>query len=269
MVDHDIDSAAGGVTDEPSGTGRYMYAVCRGLDAHALDGVEGLGGAPLATVQHDELTAVVSTVLLSEFGEQPLRRHLEDLAWLEPVVSKHDEVVRAISVSAPTAPLRLATICFDDDAVRARLREWYVPLMHALDRVDGRAEWSVKVVISPRSEGSAAPDEPVLSGADYLRRKKAAAQGRLVTESAAQALARSIHEDLSGRAVASRELPAQDARLSGRPGTMVLNAAYLVPDEAAEPFAARIAELAAGNPELLIDGRGPWPPYSFAMLEQR
>jgi hypothetical protein len=50
---------------------------------------------------------------------------------------------------------------------------------------------------------------------------------------------------------------------------MVLNAAYLVPVQDAEAFAARIAELAADHPSLTVDGRGPWPPYSFAMLEDR
>ena len=42
------------------------------------------------------------------------------------------------------APLRLATICLDDAGVRARLDEWHHALVQALDRVEGRFEWSVK-----------------------------------------------------------------------------------------------------------------------------
>jgi hypothetical protein len=244
-----------------------MYAVCRDLDAGALEQLRGLGAAPLELVREDRLAAVVSDVPLADFGEEALRRNLEDLRWLEPVVSRHDEVIRAVAPIAPTAPLRLATICFDDDAVRRRLQEWYIPLMHTLDRVQGRAEWSVKVVVPPPSAPTS--DAQASSGADYLRRKKAAAEGRAAGEAAAQDIARSIHADLSGRSVASRELPPQDPRLSGRPGTMVLNGSYLVPDEEGDSFAARIAQLAAAHTDVVIDGRGPWPPYSFAMLEQR
>jgi hypothetical protein len=50
---------------------------------------------------------------------------------------------------------------------------------------------------------------------------------------------------------------------------MVLNAAYLVPVEGADAFVARADDLAAAHPEVLVDRRGPWPPYSFAMLDQR
>lgn len=112
------------VDDLSARSARYLYAVCRRIDARALEGVGGVGGAHLELVGLEQLTAVVSNVSLEEFGEASLRRNLEDLSWLENVVSAHDEVVRAAAVAAPTAPLRLATICFDDDAVRARLREW-------------------------------------------------------------------------------------------------------------------------------------------------
>ena len=250
-----------------SDTGRYLYAVCRGLAPAVVEGMQGLGDAPLELVHHQELVAVVSTVPLADFGEEGLRRNLEDLSWLEPVVRMHDQVVHTVATHAPTAPMRLATICFDDTAVLARLREWYVALMHALDRVEGHAEWSVKVIAAPVAVE--APTVPATSGADYLLRKKAAAEERTTGDESALAVARQVHEELGSRASAVRQLPPQDARLSGHLGTMVLNAAYLVPVQDAEAFAARIAELAADHPSLTVDGRGPWPPYSFAMLEER
>jgi hypothetical protein len=255
------------VTDER--TARYLYAVCRGLDPLALDGVTGLGDRQLELVHHEQLAAVVSDVPLAEFDEDGLRRNLEDLAWLEPTVRVHDQVIHAAAVAAPTAPLRLATICYDDDAVRARLREWYVALMHALDRVEGCAEWSVKVLTSPRAAEPVSAGAAPLSGAEYLRRKKVAASERTSRDDAALDVAARLHEELHDLATASRQLAPQDPRLSGHQGTMVLNAAYLVPVADADRFAARVDELAAEHPEVVVDRRGPWPPYSFAMLEQR
>ena len=250
-----------------AGTARYLYAVCRGLEAADLAGVRGIDDAPLELVEHQDLVAVVSTVPLAAYGEEALRRNLEDLAWLETVVRRHDDVVHEAATRAATAPMRLATICFDDDAVRARLREWHVDLTHVLDRVDGCAEWSVKV-LAPPAVAPEATDTPV-SGADYLRRRKAAVEQRADADTAAAVAAEAIDDELAALARAGRRLPPQDPRLSGLEGTMVLNAAYLVPHEQEAEFEARIRAVAEANPDVVVDGRGPWPPYSFAMLDQQ
>ncbi len=251
-------------------SGRYLYAVCRGLEAATIAGVGGIGGEPLELVAHLDLVAVVSTVPMSAYGEEALHRNLEDLAWLEETVRKHDDVIQAAATQAPTAPLRLATICFDDAAVRARLREWYVSLTHVLDRVEGCSEWSVKVLTPPAEDPPTGGDsgQPV-SGAEYLRRKKAGADQRADADEEAAGVAQLVHDRLAEMSNAARLMPAQDPRLSGHRGTMVLNAAYLVPDADADSFAAELASLAADHAGVVLDGRGPWPPYSFAMLEQR
>lgn len=248
-------------------TGRYLYAIARGLDPQVMVHVPALGGGHLDVVEHLGLAAVVSTVDLGEYGEEGLRRNLEDLAWLETVVRRHDDVVHEAATRAATAPMRLATICFDDDAVRARLREWHVDLTHVLDRVDGCAEWSVKV-LAPPAVAPEATDTPV-SGADYLRRRKAAVEQRADADTAAAVAAEAIDDELAALARAGRRLPPQDPRLSGLEGTMVLNAAYLVPHEQEAEFEARIRAVAEANPDVVVDGRGPWPPYSFAMLDQQ
>ena len=250
-----------------TGTGRYMYAISRGLDPSVLDSVSGLGGGRLELVAHEDLVAVVSTVDLEEYGEEGLRRNLEKLDWLEDAARGHDAVIHAVAEAAPAAPLRLATICLDDAGVRQRLREWYVDLAHVLDRVEGRMEWSVKVLTPPgdREARTAASG----GGAAYLQRKKAEAEAKLAAEDEGLETAARIHDTLAEACVASRRLRVQDPRLSGHEGTMLLNGAYLVPEEDTEAFTGRVDELAEAHPGLIIDCRGPWPPYSFAMLEQR
>jgi hypothetical protein len=257
-----------------SETGRYVYAVCRGLDPSAVLGSHGLDGQPLEVVEHRGLAAVISTVDLAEYGEEGLRQNLENLQWLENAARGHDAAIQAVAALAPTAPLRLATICRDDDGVRDRLDEWHDALHRALDRIEGRSEWSVKVLTNPRAaqpvgadSAGAAGSGPV-SGADYLRRKKAEADHRLNDDARAADVALTVHETLAAAAVANRRLPAQDPRLTGRAGTMTLNGAYLVDNDAAEQFAGHVDELAARFPDVVIDRAGPWPPYSFATLEQ-
>ncbi len=252
-------------------TGRYLYAISRGLEPTALDTTPGLRDAPLAVVEHRGLCAVVSDVDLDEFGEQALRRNLEDLGWLESVARGHDAVVHAVAGLGPTAPLRLATICLDEDGVRARLDEWYDGLTAALDRVQGRREWSVKAFAPvgeptparPAGGSSRAPG----AGAAYLQRKKAETSARQHAEQHALDVAEHLHARLSALSVASRRLRPQDPRLTGHEGTMTLNGAYLVEVDEEAGFAAAADALAAGLPEARVLVQGPWPPYSFATLE--
>ncbi len=250
-------------------SGRYMYAVSRGLTMSDLAAVRGIDDQPLELVTHRDLAALVSSVPMATFGEESLRRNLEDLAWLETMVRAHDAVIQAAATLAPTAPLRFATVCYDDDAVRQRLDDAYASLSAALDRVTGCAEWSVKVLTSAQGAApSGAAVEPPASGAEYLRRKKAQATRALEADEKAAAAAQLIHQQLAGRARASRRLPAQDPRLSGHQGSMVLNAAYLVQDDDASAFEALLSSVRGEQPDVLIESRGPWPPYSFAMLEE-
>ncbi|MGZ4437043.1 MAG: GvpL/GvpF family gas vesicle protein [Nocardioidaceae bacterium] len=257
-------------------TGRYLYAIARGVEPSQLQG-SGLDGAPLAAVEHRGLVAVVSDVDLGEYGEEGLRRNLEDLTWLERVARGHDSVVQQVAALAPTAPLRLATICLDDAGVRARLDEWYDALQTALDRVEGRQEWSVKAFAAPGEPTEPTePAEPAPAGggarepgagAAYLRRKKTETVQRQSAHDRAAEVAEQVHQALVARAVASRRLQPQDPRLTGHQGTMTLNGAYLVEESAAAGFAAEVEALAAAHPEARLDVHGPWPPYSFATLD--
>ena len=59
------------------------------------------------------------------------------------------------------------------------------------------------------------------------------------------------------------------ARLTGLSGTMVHNAAYLVPRLRSDEFATAVGRAATDNLDVHVDARGPWPPYSFAMLDDQ
>ncbi len=263
-----------------SDVGTYLYAVCRGLADADLGSVRGLQDRPLRVLEHRGLVAVVSDVDLDEFGDEAIREHLEDLRWLEDVARTHDEVVFAASATAPTAPLRLATICLGDDGVRARLDEWHDPLVRTLQRVAGRREWSVKAYADPAApaagnrelqdvtagRGPADAGAPG-AGAAYLRRRKEDSSRRERDAQEEQRIAGGVHAALSARVVASRRLALQDQRLSGHEGTMILNGAYLVDDDQASGFRDAVAALDDEHPSARFELGGPWPAYSFVSLE--
>ena len=68
--------------------------------------------------------------------------------------------------------------------------------------------------------------------------------------------------------MATRILPAQDPQLTGLTGAMALNGAYLVDLERLEQFELAIGEVRTRFADVTVESGGPWPPYSFAVLDQ-
>ncbi len=251
--------------------GLYAYAISRGLDADALADARGIGHARLRLVEHRGLGAVVSDVDLDEFGEEGLRRNLEDLGWLEAVAVAHDRVARHAAEHAPTAPLRLATVFLGEDSLRAQLDEWHDRAARALDRIEGRGEWGVKAYVDPSAAEPAATgpaDSGPGAGRAYLMQRRAAGRQRAEAAEQDAATAEEIHAALAEVAVAGRRLPAQDRRLTGHTGEMVLNGTYLVDEDRVPAFRDAVDRLAQEHARVRLEVGGPWPPYSFASLEE-
>lgn len=249
-----------------SDTASYVYLAARDVPDDAVTDVTGLEGAPLRVVRNAGLAAVVSTVELADFGEDGLRRNLENLEWLERVARTHDDVVHRIGGITAVAPWRLATIMLDDNRVAELLAEWEVELKASLERVEGCSEWSVKM-ITEIPDDQAAEDNPTETGTAYLQRRRAENARQTDAQENAAAAADQIHAALSQLTTASRRLPPQDRRLTGHKGEMMLNGAYLVPDDESDRFASLVEQLGNDLSDSRLELNGPWPPYSFATLE--
>ncbi len=247
--------------------GRYMFAVATGLEPSSLEGQEGLDGRSLDVVEHDGLQAVVCDVDLAEFGEEPVRANLEQLPWVEKVARTHDSVVRAVAARATVAPLRLVTICLDDDSVVRRLQQWEAPLRSALRRVEGCREWSVKVYSPLDADAESSTGAAVTSGTAYLRRKREQSSRRQAADRESAETAEAVHLALAARSRASRVLAPQDPQLTGRADRMILNGAYLLPDAEQKEFQGLVDDLRARHQGVVLEVAGPWAPYSFAVLE--
>ncbi|MBC6457356.1 GvpL/GvpF family gas vesicle protein [Actinomadura sp. HBU206391] len=256
-------------------TGVYVYAVSRGLPdqvTKAMEGIGGVAGAPVRAVEHAGLTALVSTVDLAEFGEEALRRNLEDLRWLESTARAHHSVVDVMAALAVTLPLRLVTVYRSDQRVREVLRERGEEFTEALDRITGRTEWGVKAYADPeefRTGGRTGDDAGQSSpGTAYLLRRRAQQNTEEKAHQEAAACADQIDSELRGLAATSRSHPPQDPQLSGHEGWMILNAAYLVDDARADDFRTAVTRLAGLRSGVRLELTGPWAPYSFATEEE-
>jgi hypothetical protein len=245
----------------------WLYAVM-GPGQGTPEGVHGVAGETIRPIEGAGLTAVVGSVPASEYGDAALRRHLEDLTWLEATARAHDRVVSALMRHGPTVPLRLATVCLDDARVRAVLEERRADLGAALELVTGRTEWGVKAyadidALTSTAVESAA-DGVAGSGTVWLARRRAQVSARDNVEHEVAAQADAIHTHLVRRSVAGRRQPPAAPILSGTKERVALNGTYLVDGDRADDFAETVRALGKTHPDLRLELTGPWPPYSFA-----
>jgi hypothetical protein len=253
------------VTGESLAT--WLYAVTAvSEESGAPPALTGVADEPVRLVSRAGLAAVVGSVPLADFGDEPLRAHLEDLPWLERAARAHHRVIGRAAGYGQVIPLRFATIYHDDDRVRTMLQERRDDLTATLARVAGRTEWGVKAYVDPRAflpdpgDEEAADDSP---GTAYLLRRRTQRDDKETAHLRATERAEEIHTTLAALAAASAAHPPQDARLAAYEGWMVLNNSYLVPDERTEEFTTAVDGLGERYPGVDLELSGPWPPYSF------
>ncbi|MGW2747299.1 GvpL/GvpF family gas vesicle protein [Streptomyces sp. NPDC001450] len=247
---------------------RYVYAVSHPLDAPLQVQLTGIGGAPPGLLHHHGLVAVVSTVPESDFCEEALRAHLEDLDWLAATARAHQGVIDALTTVTTPLPLRLATVFRDDSAVRTMIEAREDDFRRLLDRLEGRVEWGVKVYVESEPQEPAEPAVPAAtrpaSGRDYLRRRRERTHAHEEQWRSAETFARTLHERLCRHAEDSRLHPPQNSGLSGVAGRNVLNAAYLVRRADSEEFVELVDRTKDEVPGMRVELTGPWAAYSFS-----
>ncbi|WP_055493795.1 GvpL/GvpF family gas vesicle protein [Streptomyces sp. TP-A0356] len=250
---------------------RYVYAVCRPLDAPLQAQLTGVAGAPPRQLEHHGLIAVLSQVPEEDFAEGPLKAHLEDLEWLTATARAHQNVIDALTGVTTPLPLRLGTVFRDDSGVRVMMEEREEDFRRALDRLEGRVEWGVKVYVGDSTTETAASGSPAAkpaSGRDYLRQRRTRTLAQDELWQKAEEYARRLHRTLAEQAEDCRLHAPQNAALSGASGRNVLNASYLVPRERSEEFVELVDRYEDDTPGIRVELTGPWAAYSFTGLTE-
>lgn len=257
----------------PVGTddGWYVYCVVEADAAVLPSALAGIEPAqPASTLRDGDLAAVVSRVPLAEFDEERLREHLSDIAWVERIARAHEDVLERVSSVQTAIPMRICTIYRDEAGVRAMLAREAEPMRATLRELRGKAEWGVKVFALARPPGqpgadAGAPTDRADAGAAYLEQRRREHRERGALDERLETAADSIHERLSEIAARSLLVAPQRPEVSGHPGEMILNGAYLVDDGKRPRFHDAVSALQAelGDLGLEIVPTGPWPAYNF------
>ncbi|MFE6961814.1 GvpL/GvpF family gas vesicle protein [Streptomyces sp. NPDC057696] len=249
----------------------YAYAVARDAEglAEYADTLTGVGeSVALVTSDRDaSIVLVVSRVGADDFQEAALKRHLEDMAWLESVARAHHSVIDALATRTDVLPLRLATVYLDNARAREMLDDRAAVFDEQLTRLAGHVEWGVKIYADPSAPTPvpATAEAGALSpGRAYLRQRRAQKGVRDQVYQAAQQAAERVEAVGRQFAVGRARHRVQQGDLATTGDENVLNDAYLVSMDRAENFRSEAARAAEGLHGVRVEVTGPWAPYSFA-----
>ena len=256
------------------GQGRYLYAISRGLDPAALADVPGLGGRPAGRARAPRPVGGGQRRRprgVRRGGAAPQPRGPRVAGGGRPRVTTR-WCTRSPS-TAPVAPLRLATICLGrrrraspDRRVARRARAGARP-----GRGPPRVEREGVRRPGPPRPGRPSPRRRPSGGAAYLQRKKAETPApRAGARSSAAQVAEEVHAAPVGRQrgepPAAAPGPAADrARRADDPQRRLPRGRRPTARSSRRPFVRRTTDA----PRRRRSSGRPWPPYSFAMLEQR
>jgi Gas vesicle synthesis protein GvpL/GvpF len=258
------------------GDALWTYCVARAGDP-LPEGIPGVDGGGSSRIEAGGLSALVGRVPLAEFGAEPLRRNLNDIDWLERVARAHEAVLEGALAACTIVPLRLCTIYESEAGLQRMLEDERESLVEALELLDGRQEWGVKLLVEreklsnaarARSDDVAALDEELAAragGGAYMLRRRLERQVRETADALAAEVAEDVHARLQDWATDAVTRPPQNRDLSGHEGEMLLNAAYLVEAERVDGMRELVAELEELHRPLgaRLELTGPWPPYNF------
>ena len=252
----------------------YVYGVAWAAEGIAPQEVDGVAeGNPPFALEHGRLAAIASLVPLEEFDEEALHENLNDVAWLERTARAHEAVLDSALASATLVPMRLCTIYRGEEQVREMLDREGPVFEDALGRLEGKTEWSVKLIAQPGAlsrassagRGPADQEAGLSRGAAYMRGKRDQAQAREEAAQLADEWADRVHQRVAAIAAEALLNPLQNPEVSGHTGEMLLNGVYLVDDADEEAFREEVTALSAelGDLGASVELSGPWPPYNF------
>jgi hypothetical protein len=230
-------------------------------------------------LSHGDLTAFVSALPASRFGESALQSALADVEWMRDRVFAHDKVLAELRASGDVVPFRFCTIYRDASQVAKALARHRHELHEALDRVRGASEWAVKLFCDVtalrrriETSGAIAQLGQVLADASpgaafFLQKKYDRALDGEIAAHIASCIERS-HQRLAACARETVGVPVQSAQMHGRAEEMIMNAACLLDEQSFDRFRQIIAALQGEFAEFGYELTGPWPPYHFVSTRQ-
>jgi hypothetical protein len=255
----------------------YVYGIAPA--SAAMTGAPGgIDDAPVTAVTEAGLTALVAELAGDAYEPDEIAAMSGNMDWVASRATAHDLVLTWASDHGPVIPLPMFSSTFASaDAVRDMLRARAADLRLVLDRVARGREYSLRVYRLDAELRAALPAlneevgalrkaaDAASPGQRYLLERKLEERTKEELRLTSQRIAGEIHDALSGVALDATTSPIPRVTADA-PGTMILNAAFLIAPDGLRAFQERLTGIVTQRQPagFRFDFTGPWPAYHFA-----
>jgi Gas vesicle synthesis protein GvpL/GvpF len=179
----------------------------------------------------------------------------EDSARMDQSAARvHARVVADCFKLSTVLPFRFGTTFQDDEALRRSVRSNQRHFLANVERLRGKAEMHLKVLVDDTCPGNAARDMTV--GAQYLSSLRASASRQRERQSKARALSLQMNRMF---------LPLAEEITCKRmeSGKMLIDIAHLIDNKTIERYQNKYSSATLQLKDCNMQLSGPWPPYHF------
>jgi hypothetical protein len=208
-----------------------------------LTGITGLFGNQTFLFPAGDLAVIVS------------EHQAEDQARFDQQASKdHARVISDCFKLSTVLPFRFATTFADDDGLRRSVRSNQRHFLANVERLRGKAEMHLKVLVDDTCPGTSARDMTV--GQQYLTSLRESAGRQRERQSKARALSVQMHRMF---------LPLAEEITCKRmdSGKLLLDIAHLIDNRTVERYQNKYTSATSELKDCRMQLSGPWPPYHF------
>ena len=212
-----------------------------------LAGVSGILDHQTFLFPAGELAVIVSEHSAEEIAEAG-----------QQTAQDHARVIAECFQHSTVLPFRFNTTFADDDALRRSVRSNQRHFIANVERLRGKAEMHLKVLVDDTCPGNALRDMTV--GQQYLSSLRESASRQRERQSKARALSVQMHrmflpiaEEVSCKRMDS--------------GKMLLDIAHLIDHKTVERYQNKYSSATVQMKECSMQLSGPWPPYHFVQRQ--
>ncbi len=217
--------------------------LCRHRRPMPFSGVSGLFGNQIFLFPASDLAVIVS------------EHSAEDAKRMDQTAQRdHARVIAECFKHSTVLPFRFGTTFADDDALRRSVRSNQRHFTANVERLRGKAEMHLKVLVDDTAAGCIQRDMTV--GQQYLSSLRESATRQRERQSKARALSVQMHRMF---------LPLAEEITCKRmeSGKMLLDIAHLIDHKTVERYQNKYSSATVELKDCRMQLSGPWPPYHF------
>jgi len=239
-------------------------------------------GMSMDFIKQAGIYGVFSKVSEYEFGENNLKKNLNDMDWLQTKVNIHEEIIENIMKTGCVIPFKFATVFYSEYSLKSMLTEYSEKFKETLAYLADKEEWGLKIYcdIEKLKQNISQKDEEVLKtdaeinastpGRAFFLKKKKEELIIALLDKKLNEYALDSFEYLKKYSISTCINKLLSKEITEREESMILNSVYLIDKNNVFDFVNIVESFKTKYRDngLFFDCTGPWPPYNFCLQEQ-